>query len=390
MYRRPAQLLLSAAAWLGFVLITVWTMAFLADVVVPWTVDGPERMSTAPAVGIDLALLLLFAVQHSVMARRQVKSWLSRRIPKPLERTSYVLATDICLALLLVLWQPWGGQIWDVGGAVAVVVWSLFALGWVLAIIATFAVDHLELVGLRQAGWAAPRDPGLTSGLSVRGLHAVVRHPLMTGLLVAFWATPQMGASHLLFALASTGYIAVGIRFEERDLRRTFGASYDVYAARVPALLPGDPAPAKFVAQPWPYIRDPGVVSLSPVSRSVLRPERIIGQPPYSSAFALSGSWSCTTVSRQESPTCSISQVTRVVPCAFTSSLHRAVNDCTSRWGGSTTRFSPSAMATTPGTPARYVEPVVQSDWVWTPKLNLARIAGSVMASQIRSGVALM
>ncbi len=241
MYRRPAQLLLSAAAWLGFVLITVWTMAFLADVVVPWTVDGPERMSTAPAVGIDLALLLLFAVQHSVMARRRVKSWLSRRIPKPLERTSYVLATDICLALLLVLWQPWGGQIWDVGGAIAVVVWSLFALGWVLAIIATFAVDHLELVGLRQAGWVAPRDPGLTSGLSVQGLHAVVRHPLMTGLLVAFWATPQMGASHLLFALASTGYIAVGIRFEERDLRRTFGASYDVYAARVPALLPGIP-----------------------------------------------------------------------------------------------------------------------------------------------------
>ena len=238
MYRRLAYLFLSAAAWLGFVAITVWTMAFLADVVVPWTVDGPPRTTTTRAVAVDLALLLLFAVQHSVMARRQVKAWLSRRIPKELERTTFVLATDICLALLLVLWQPWGGQIWHFDGAVAVIVWSLFAVGWVLAITATFAVDHLELVGLRQAGWAAARDSGLTSDLCVGGLYAVVRHPLMTGLVLAFCATPRMGASHLLFALAATAYIVVGMKFEERDLRNTFGASYDEYAARVPALIP--------------------------------------------------------------------------------------------------------------------------------------------------------
>lgn len=238
MSRRPAHLLLSAAAWLGFVVVTVWTMAFLADVVVPRTVDGPERTTTARAIAIDLALLLFFAVQHSVMARRQVKSWLSRRIPTALERTSYVLATDICLALLLVFWQPWGGQIWHADGPVAIIAWSLFIAGWALALTATFAVDHLELVGLRQAGWAAGRDPGLTSDLHVGGLHAVVRHPLMTGLLLAFWATPRMGASHLLFALAATAYIAVGIKFEERDLRKTFGPSYDAYAAQVPALIP--------------------------------------------------------------------------------------------------------------------------------------------------------
>ena len=107
-----------------------------------------------------------------------------------------------------------------------------------LAITSTFAVDHLELTGLRQAGWASPRNEG-PDDLHVGGLHAWVRHPLMTGLLVAFWATPDMGASHLLFALASSGYIAVGVMFEERDLRRTFGESYEAYAARVPALLPG-------------------------------------------------------------------------------------------------------------------------------------------------------
>ena len=255
MSRHPAHLVVSAAAWLGFVVVTVWTMAFLAGVVVPRTVDGPDRTTTARAVAIDLALLLFFAVQHSVMARRQVKAWLSRRIPTALERTSYVLATDICLALLLVLWQPWGEQIWHAEGWVTVIAWSLFAAGWVLAITATFAIDHLELMGLRQAGWAAARDPGLTSDLYVGGLYAVVRHPLMTGVVLAFWATPRMGASHLLFALAATGYIAVGIRFEERDLRNTFGASYDDYAARVPALLPRLPIRRRSVHSPDPSRR---------------------------------------------------------------------------------------------------------------------------------------
>ena len=201
---------------------------------------------------MDLALLLLFAVQHSVMARRSVKVWLRRRIPASLERTSYVLATDICLVLVLVFWQPWGGQIWDIHGAASMVLWLLCAAGWLLAIASTFAVDHLELTGLRQAGWAAPRTAAATTELHVGGLHAIVRHPLMTGLLLAFWATPHMGASHLLFAVASTAYIAVGIRFEERDLRRSFGASYDAYAAHVPALLPRLPRGRDPVSSPIP------------------------------------------------------------------------------------------------------------------------------------------
>ena len=115
---------------------------------------------------------------------------------------------------------------------------ALCALGWVVAVAATFAVDHLELTGLRQAGWGARRESPASAELEVGGMHAVVRHPLMTGLLLAFWATPHMGASHLLFAAAASAYIAVGVAFEERDLRRTFGAAYDAYAARVPALVP--------------------------------------------------------------------------------------------------------------------------------------------------------
>jgi protein-S-isoprenylcysteine O-methyltransferase Ste14 len=238
MSSRLASRVLSATAWVGFVLVVLWAVAFLAGIVVPRAVDGRPRTSTGLAVTTDLALLGLFAVQHSVMARREVKVWLRRRIPGSLERTTYVLATDACLALTLLLWQPWGGQVWDAEGAAAVVLWSLCAAGWLLAIAATFAVDHLELTGLRQAGWGGARAPAQAPVLQVRGLHAVVRHPLMTGLLVAFWATPHLGASHLLFALASSAYVAVGIRFEERDLRRAFGASYDAYAATVPALLP--------------------------------------------------------------------------------------------------------------------------------------------------------
>jgi protein-S-isoprenylcysteine O-methyltransferase Ste14 len=233
--RRLSDLALSAAGWVGFNAVTVWTIAFLADVVVPRTVDGAHRVSTGRAVVVDLALLLLFAVQHSVMARQEVKTWMRRTAPPRLERTVYVLATNACLVLTLLLWEPFGGDVWNVDGAPAVAIWVVCGAGWALAVASTFAVDHLELTGLRQAGWAGPRDAG---GLEVRGLHAVVRHPLMTGLLLAFWATPHLGASHLLFAAASTGYIALGVHFEERDLRRTFGVAYDEYAARVPSVVP--------------------------------------------------------------------------------------------------------------------------------------------------------
>ncbi|WP_028642207.1 methyltransferase family protein [Nocardioides sp. URHA0020] len=238
MQRRTADLILSALGWLGFNAVMLWTVVFLAAVVVPRSVDGPVRIATGPAITVDLALLLLFAAQHSLMARRSVKARLRRRVPQRLERTTFVLATDVCLVLLLVLWQPWGGEVRRVDGVAAVLLWSLFAAGWLLAVVSTSAIDQLELTGLRQAGWAPSRDPGPDT-LKVDGLYGLVRHPLMTGLLVAFWATPRMSAPHLLLAAATTGYILLGVHFEERDLRRTFGAAYDEYAARVPALVPG-------------------------------------------------------------------------------------------------------------------------------------------------------
>lgn len=239
MSRKTPLLILSAAAWAGFNIVMVWLVAFLAGIAVPRVVDGPTRTNTALAVTVDLALLLLFAVQHSAMARPGVKAVIHGRTPAGLERTVYVLATEACLVLILALWQPFGGPVWHLHGIPALLLWLLYAAGWLLATTATYAVDHLELTGLRQAGWAAPPDPDRPDKLQVNGLHALVRHPLMAGLLVAFWATPHLGASHLLFAAGATAYIVVGIRFEERDLRRTFGGAYDAYAARVPAILPG-------------------------------------------------------------------------------------------------------------------------------------------------------
>jgi methanethiol S-methyltransferase len=227
-----AARLLSLLGWAGFHLVMLWALLFLAGVVVPRTVDGPHRAGTATAIAVDLGLLGLFALQHSVMARRSVKARLRAWVPEPLERTAYVLAPDLVLALLLLLWEPFGGRVWQLPS----LVWVVYAAGWVLAVVSTSAVDQLELTGLRQAGWGRPVQHG---DLQTTGLYAVVRHPLMTGLVVVFWATPTMSASHLLFAVAATAYVLVGTRFEERDLRRTFGAAYDDYAARVPALVPG-------------------------------------------------------------------------------------------------------------------------------------------------------
>jgi protein-S-isoprenylcysteine O-methyltransferase Ste14 len=240
MRRHPSHLLISALSYGAFAVAVAWAVAFFSGAVVPRTVDGPVRMAVGPAVVTDAALLLLFAVQHSVMARRPVKRALDRWVPRSLERTAFVLATVACLATLFWFWQPVEGWVWHVDGPWAVVLWSGFVAGWVLTLFSTFIVDHLEFMGLRQTGWAGRADE-VTTPFIQRGLYGIVRHPMMVGLLIAFWCTPRMSVGHLLFAVAATGYIAVGVRFEERDLRRDLGPAYDRYAERVPSLVPGLP-----------------------------------------------------------------------------------------------------------------------------------------------------
>nr|BFE57461.1 isoprenylcysteine carboxylmethyltransferase family protein [Dactylosporangium thailandense] len=209
-------------AYACFLLSAAWAAVFLVRG------DGPATRPAAAALAIDGALLLAFAVQHTVMAR----AWFKRRIPAPVERSTYVLASALVLFAIFGLWQPVPAGIWRVGEPFAAAIWVLFAAGWVLVVWSTFAVDHADFLGLKQA-WThlrrrAYHEPGFVRG----GLYALVRHPMMLGLAITFWATPQMSAGHLFFAVAASGYILVGIRFEERDLRARFGAEYDDYARR--------------------------------------------------------------------------------------------------------------------------------------------------------------
>lgn len=203
------------------------------------SIDGAARGSWPGAPAIDVALLALFAVQHTVMARAGFKRRWTRLVPPAAERASYVLAASLALALLYWQWRPFGGPLWRLAGPAADVLLAGQAAGWLLALGSTFLISHADLFGLRQA-WRWVRGVRYTPPpFTERGCYRWVRHPLMTGFLLVFWVTPVMTAGHLLFCAAATGYILAGIGFEERDLRRQLGPVYRSYAARVPAFIPG-------------------------------------------------------------------------------------------------------------------------------------------------------
>jgi len=243
--RRPpagvsARLILGYAAvvYATFVAVLGYAIGFFAGAGVPKGIDQGPRSPWPVAVAIDLLLLLLFAVQHTVMARPWFKRRWTQLVPVPAERATFVLCANLLLALLFWLWRPAGGTVWHLSGVAAGAALALYAIGWVVAVGSTFMINHFDLFGLRQAylhaRGAAYRPPPFTE----RALYRRVRHPLMTGFVIIFWAAPVMTAGHLLFAAAATGYILLGIRFEEHDLRRDLGATYRAYQDRVPALMP--------------------------------------------------------------------------------------------------------------------------------------------------------
>jgi protein-S-isoprenylcysteine O-methyltransferase Ste14 len=247
MKTRPFLQAYAVAAYAAFLVASAWGVGFLANLsVAPTTVDGPLRGSRWESLLIDAALLLLFAVQHSVMPRAGFKRRLARVLPEAAERSTFVLVSALLLGLLFWQWRPLPGEVWTVSSQPWVaLLWALYAAGWGITFASTFMVDHWDFTGLRQASWDPGRGPYAGPGFSERWLYAWVRHPLMLGLLIAFWVTPTMTVGHLVFALASTGYIAVGVRFEERDLRRRLGATYEEYADRVPAVVPGARRPRR-------------------------------------------------------------------------------------------------------------------------------------------------
>jgi protein-S-isoprenylcysteine O-methyltransferase Ste14 len=203
--------------------------------------DSPAADPWPTALWIDLGLLLLFALQHSVMARPAFKRVLTRVVPATIERSTYVLAS--CLALLLLFWQwrPLGGMVWDVQAELgSLLLYGGYAFGWALLLFATFVIDHFDLFGLRQVWRHLLGKPqaGLTFGTPF--LYRIVRHPLYVGWLCIFWSTPTMTVTHLFFALVTTAYIFVAIQFEERDLVKLH-PEYAEYRKQVPMIVPGLP-----------------------------------------------------------------------------------------------------------------------------------------------------
>jgi protein-S-isoprenylcysteine O-methyltransferase Ste14 len=238
--KRVSYLLYGAVCYGVFVATFLYLIAFVEGALVLRTVDA-GRASSAPSVAllVDALLLTLFAVQHSGMARRGFKALSTRVVPAPIERSTYVLAASVSLALLFVLWRPIPALVWNVQAPLArFALLALSALGWLLALFSTLLLNHFELFGLRQVYLSAKRKDSPPPSFRTPWFYKWVRHPLYVGFIIAFWATPRMTVGHLVFAIGMLGYILVAIQLEERDLVREYGARYLTYREQVRALVP--------------------------------------------------------------------------------------------------------------------------------------------------------
>lgn len=237
---RILALVYGVASYLAFLAAFLYAVGFVGNLVVPKSIDsGPQDLPPVAAALVDTLLLLLFAVPHSVMARPAFKRWWTQFVPPPVERSTFVLVSSLTLGLLFWQWRPIPTVVWHVTNPVGR--WLLLAVfwaGWAIAFVSTFLIDHFDLFGLRQVYLHASGREYTPHTFKTLGLYRYVRHPLMLGFLLAFWASPTMTLGHLLFAVATTAYILIALRLEERDLVSFHGEQYQAYRKQVGMLLP--------------------------------------------------------------------------------------------------------------------------------------------------------
>ncbi len=238
MFNRITIFIYGVVSYAIFFVTFLYAIGFVGNFGVPRTLDAGPVRPLVESLALDLGLLGLFALQHSIMARPAFKRWFTRIVPETAERSTYVLASSLALIAMFALWQPLGGVVWTITDAtVRGVLWGCFAFGWLLVLVSTFLINHFDLFGLRQVWLQLVGKPYTTLTFGTPGHYKLVRHPLYVGWFFAFWATPTMTVSHLVFAVMTTAYILVAIQLEERDLE-TFHPEYRDYKARVPRLIP--------------------------------------------------------------------------------------------------------------------------------------------------------
>ena len=239
MFARFTAFVYGLGCYAAFLASFLYAIGFIGNLWVPKSIDSGLEGPLSQALLVDAALLALFAIQHSLMARQWFKRAWTRVIPKPAERSTYVLFSSLALLFLFWQWRPIGGVIWNLHSpAGRASLYALFAFGWVTVLVSTFFIDHFDLFGVRQVYlYLRARD---YSPIPFRtpGLYRYVRHPLYLGWLLVFWSAPTMTLAHLVFALATTGYILLAIQFEERDLTDLYGEVYSKYRERVPMIVP--------------------------------------------------------------------------------------------------------------------------------------------------------
>lgn len=236
---RALVMLYSVVSYFLFFGTFVYFIGFVGDVFVPKSISSGAVMDATTALFINVGLLLLWGVQHTVMARSWFKEAIAHIVPPHTERSTYVLASTIVLAIMMFYWQPMDGIIWQVSNSlVQQVLWVFFALGWVLILVSTFLTDHFDLFGLRQ-GWLYFVKKTYTPVKFTEYLfYRWIRHPMMSGLLVAFWSLPTMTVGHLVFSIGMSLYVLVGIHFEEKSLAKDIGQSYQDYQQRTSKVIP--------------------------------------------------------------------------------------------------------------------------------------------------------